>query len=70
MKALVSDCGLSEVTSFIEPAHDKTYNKTCVTSNDSDHPVHPPSVARPLVYMYPSFDSLEAVEDTCGQRRI
>ena len=21
---------------------DKTYNKTCVTSNDSDKPVHPP----------------------------
>ena len=24
-----------------EPGHDKTYNKTCVTSNDSDQPVHP-----------------------------
>ena len=23
-----------------EPAHDKTYNKACVTSKDSDQPVH------------------------------
>ena len=23
----------------IEPAHDKTYDKTCVTSKDSDQPV-------------------------------
>ena len=23
-----------------EPAHDKTYNKTCVTSEDSDQPAH------------------------------
>ena len=27
-----------------EPAHDKTYNKTCVTNNDIDQTVHPPSV--------------------------
>ena len=25
-----------------EPAHKKTYNKTCVTSKDSDQPVHLP----------------------------
>ena len=25
---------------IFEPAHDKTYNKTCVTSKDSDQPVH------------------------------
>ena len=31
-----------------------------VTSKDSDQPVHPPSMARVLVY--PSLDSLEAVE--------
>ena len=36
-----------------EPAHDKTYNKTCVTSKDSDQPVHPPSM--PMVLVYPSF---------------
>ena len=23
-----------------EPAHDKTYNKTCATSEDSDQPAH------------------------------
>ena len=45
-----------------EPAHDKTYNKTCVTSKDSDQPVHTPSMAR--VITYPSLDSLEAVEGT------
>ena len=38
---------------------------TCVTSKDSDQPVHPPSVARILVC--PFFDRLEAVEGTCDQ---
>ena len=33
-----------------EQAHDKTYNKTCVTSKDSDQPVQPPSMATNLVY--------------------
>ena len=41
-----------------EPAHDKTYNKTCVTSKDSDQPVHPHIMARVLVYS--SLNSLEA----------
>ena len=26
-----------------EPAHDKTYNKICATSEDSDQPAHPRS---------------------------
>ena len=39
---------------------EKTYNKTSKVSNQS---VHPPSVATILVY--PSLDSLEAVEGTC-----
>ena len=43
-------------------AHNKTYNKTCVTFKDSDQPVHLLSMARVLVY--PSLDSLEAVEGT------
>ena len=30
----------------IEPAHDKTYNKTCATSEDSDQPAHPRSLIR------------------------
>ena len=51
-----------------EPAHDKTYNKTCVTSKDSDQPVHPPSMAR--VPVYPTLESLELVEGTCDQRRL
>ena len=51
-----------------EPAHDKTYNYTCVTSKDSDQPVHPPSLTR--VLFYPSLDSPEAVEDTWDQRRL
>ena len=29
-----------------EPAHDKTYNKTCTTSEDLDQPVHPRSLIR------------------------
>ena len=28
---------------YLEPAHDKTYNKTCVTIKDSNQPAHPPS---------------------------
>ena len=49
-----------------EPAHSKTYNKIYVTSKDSEHPVHPPSMARVLVY--PSLDSPEAVEIMCNQQ--
>ena len=45
-----------------KPAHDKTYNQACMTSKDSDKPVHPPSMAR--VLFYPSLDSLEAVKVT------
>ena len=29
-----------------EPAHDKTYNRTCATSEDSDQPAHPRSLIR------------------------
>ena len=36
---------LSFVFPIIEPANDKTYNKICVTSKDSDQPVHPLSMA-------------------------
>ena len=53
---------------IIEPAYDKTHNETCVTSIDSDQTVYLPSKARVLVY--PSLDSLEAVEGTCDQRRL
>ena len=40
-------------------------DKCCVTSKDSDQPVHPPSMAKALVYS--SLDSLEAVEGTCDR---
>ena len=56
------------VNNINEPAHDKIYNLTCVTSKDSDQPVYPPSTARALIY--PSLDSLEAVEGTCDQQRL
>ena len=49
-----------------EPVQDKTYKKTCVTSKDQ--PVNPPGMARFLIY--PSFDSQEAVKDTCHQPRL
>ena len=53
----------------IKPVHDKTYNKTCVTGNNSDWFVHPPSMA--IVLVYQSLDSLEAVEDRrCNQQRF
>ena len=44
----------------------KTY-KICAASKDSDHPVHPPSMARVLIHL--SLDSPEAVEGTCYQWR-
>ena len=44
------------------------YHKTCMTSKDSDQPAHPPSMARVLVY--PSLNSLNAVEGTCDQQRL
>ena len=50
------------VPTTYEPRHDKTYNKTYVTSKDSDQPVHPPSMAKVLVY--PPLESQEAVEGT------
>ena len=43
-----------------EPENNKTYNKTYFTSTDSYQHVHPPSMARVLVY--PSLHSPEAVE--------
>ena len=58
--AHMSEDALSAVAALsFEPAHDKIYNKTCVTSKDSGQPVHPPSMARILAY--PSLVSLEAV---------
>ena len=46
-----------------EPVDNKTYNKTCTTSKDSDQPVHPPIIA--MILSYPALDRLEAVEGTC-----
>ena len=43
---------------YIKLAHNKTYIYTCVTSKDSDQPVHPPS----MVLVHPFLDSLEAVK--------
>ena len=51
-----------------EPAHDKAYNKICLTSKDSDQLVHPPSMARVIVY--PSLNKPEAVEVICDQQRL
>ena len=49
--------------------HDKTYNKTCVTSSKySDQPIYLPTMARVMVY--PSLDSLEVVEGTCDQQKL
>ena len=53
---------------IIEPALDKTYNKTCVTSKYSDKPVLLPSMAKFLIF--PSLDIPEAAESTYDQRRL
>ena len=44
----------------------KIYNKNCVTSKDSDHSAHPPSMAR----VYPFLDSYKAVQITSDQQRL
>ena len=60
---------LREVSSFTYgQVHDKTYNRTCMTSKYSDQLVQSPTMAR--VFDYPSLDSPEAVEGTCDQRRL
>ena len=53
---------------LFEPAYDKTYNKTSMTSKDSYQPVHSFSMAGVLVY--PSLARPEAVEGRCVQRRL
>ena len=58
----------STSTFHIEPVHNKTYNKTCVTRKDSYQPVHPSSLTRVLIY--PSLESLETLQGTCDQRRL
>ena len=50
---------LVNMVPIFEPAHKKTYNKTCVTSKDSDQPLHPRNMARVLICY--SLNSLEAV---------
>ena len=51
-----------------EPAHNKTYNNTCVAGENLDQPVHPLSAARDLVF--PSLNNPGAVEGTCDQRKL
>ena len=59
------DCQTFSAQNIFEPAHDKTYNKTCVTSNVSYMPVHPPSMTNVLVQS--SLDYLQPIEGTCDQ---
>ena len=57
-KVLFLDVAAQMVLTFM-PARDKAYNKTCVTSKDSDQPVPPLSLASVLIY--PILNSPEAV---------
>ena len=43
-----------------EPAHDKTYNKTCATSKDSDQPAHPHRLISRLIAW--AFYSLQGIQ--------
>ena len=56
------------VENFSHLSTRQTYNMTCMTSKDSNQPVHPHSMTRVLVHL--SLDSLEAVEGTCHQQRL
>ena len=58
----------SHKTTQNEPAHDKTYNKSCATRKYSGQPVHPTNMARILVY--PFLDCLAVVKGTCDQWRL
>ena len=51
-----------------KPAHDKTYNKTSVTSKDSYQPVHPLNMTRVLVYSF--LGSQRAKEGICDHQRL
>ena len=62
LRILYNNCKINE------PVHDKTYNKTSVTSKDLDQSVHPRSMARVLIH--PSSDSPKAIKGTCDQRRF
>ena len=44
-----------------KPAHDKTYEKTCATSEDSDHPAHPRSLIKSSLIAC-AFYSLQATK--------
>ena len=47
---------------------DKTYNKTYVTSKDSDQPVHQTRTTRFLVYH--SLDNVDTAECKCDKQRL
>ena len=67
--SVVRDYGISWTSSLtFEPVHDKTYNKTCVTSKDSEQPVYLPIMA--MLLIYPSLDSPETVEVPSDQQRL
>ena len=58
--AMFCNCDSFRTPLLFEPAHDKTYNKTCGTSKTTYRPIHPHSMAS--VPVHPSLDSLEDVE--------
>ena len=49
------------------PVHDKTSNKTCASSEDSDQPIH---TQYDKDHAYPTLNSPETIEDPCDQRRL
>ena len=65
MKLAYQEIWLRKVYFTYQQAHDKTYNKTCVTSKTQTS-----LYIHPLVLVYSSLNSMEAVEGTCNQRRL
>ena len=56
-----------QFVSIYDPAHNKTYNKTCAASEDSDLPVHPHSQTRvcadgKYILQFPMRDDQEPLE--------
>ena len=51
-----------------EPAHDKTYNKTCDQQMLRSACTSTQPMAMVLIYLF--LNSMEAVKGTCDQRRL
>ena len=55
-------CHLIRIISIFEPGHNKTHNKTCATSKESDQPVHPRSLIGESLLIAGAFYSPRVIQ--------